>query len=465
MKGAGAVSRWSLSRVSPDDPSPAGTESSAGTGSPAGGDESTDLSSRLVQQAAELREARSDQVAAWVRLIRAEDRAAALDWQLESIRASRGYRLIRVLRQARSARALLRMPLDGLRVLTTAAPRPPRPADPGLRGRAEHTQDGWEAYDRRDYETALAEASAVLAGHPKDYAALDLRQSAHWQRGDIAATVSALSQMRMVHDSPQVARRERMIIGSARELDPRWLPRVPGPPRPVEPREGAIMHLLKESIPYLDSGFTMRGRDTAACQRLGGLDPFVVTSLGFPRLTGVTGFPPVDVIDGTPYHRLDAGPDYPLHQAADVVLGDTAWLAGRIGREQRPSVIHAMTGPQGFGTALVGLALREHLGRPLVCDVRSLDETTGTDDITLGRRGEHHEAHRATEIHCMRAADLVVTATEGMRSEIIDRGIPGHKVFVIPDGVDAANGQRYRDIYCQLLDRWATRGHLAAGSS
>ena len=465
MKGADAVSRWSLSRVGPDDPSPAGAESPAGTGSPAGGGESADLSSRLVQQAAELREARSDQAAAWVRLNRAEDRAAALDWQLESIQASRGYRLIRVLRQARSARALLRMPLDGLRVLTTAAPRPPRPADPGLRGRAEHTRDGWEAYDRRDYGTALAEASAVLAGHPKDYAALDLKQSAHWQRGDIAATVSALSQMRMVHDSPQIARRERMIIGSARELDPRWLPRVPGPPRPVEPREGAIMHLLKESIPYLDSGLTMRGRDTAACQRLGGLDPFVVTSLGFPRLIGVTGFPPVDVIDGTPYHRLDAGPDYPVDQANDVVLGDMAWLAGRIGRERRPSVIHAMTGPQGFGTALVGLALREHLGRPLVCDVRSLDETTGADDITLGRGGEHHEARRATETHCMRAADLVVTATEGMRSEILDRGIPEHKVFAIPVGVDAANGQRYRDIYGQLLDRWATGRPTAAGPS
>src|ERR1700730_12063095 len=120
MKGAGAVSRWSLSRGSPDDPSPAGAESSAGTGSPAGGDESADLSSRLVQQAAELREERSAQGATRGRLIRAEYPGAALDWQLGSIRPSRSYRLIRVLRQARSARALLRMPLDGLRVLTTA---------------------------------------------------------------------------------------------------------------------------------------------------------------------------------------------------------------------------------------------------------------------------------------------------------------------------------------------------------
>ena len=428
-------------------------------------DESADLSSRLVQQTAELREARSDQVAAWLRLTRAEDRAAALEWQLESIRASRGYRLIRVLRRARSARALLRMPLDGLRVLTTAVPRPARPADPGLRGRAEHTQDGWEAYDRCDYDTALAEAGAVLAGHPKDYAALDLKQSSHWQRGDLPATVSALSQMRMVHDSAQVARRERMIIGCARELDPRWRPRVAGPPRPVEPRDGAVMHLLKGSIPYLDSGFAIRGRDIVACQRRAGLDPFVVTSLGFPRWNGVTGFQPVEVIDGTPYHRLDAGPDYPPRQAADVLLGDTAWLAGRIGREQRPSVIHAVTGPQGFETALVGLALREHLGRPLVCDVRSSGQTTGTGDIARARRSDHHTARHAAETRCLRAADLVVTATEGMRSEIIERGIPEHDVFVIPDGMAAANGQRYQDIYGQLLDRWATNRPTAAGLS
>jgi hypothetical protein len=65
----------------------------------------------------------------------------------------------------------------------------------------------------------------------------------------------------------------------------------------------------------------------------------------------------------------------------------------------------------------------------------------------------------------MRAADLVVTATGGMRSEIVDRGIPEHKVFVIPDGVDAANGQRYQDIYGQLLDRWATGRPTAAGPS
>jgi glycosyltransferase involved in cell wall biosynthesis len=419
------VSTWPLSRMDSDDPSLLRDDGSSGT------------NTRLANQASEVREARSDQAAARLRLIRAEDRAARFQWQLESIRASRSHRIIAILQRARQPRALLRLPIDILRVLTTPAPRPPRPLDASFRGRTEQTQAGWQAYDRRDYETAIAEANGILAVHPMDVPALELKQGAHWRRGDIAATLGALSRMRMVYDSPGLARRQRRYIGRAHELDPRWQPRVPGPPRPVEPREGVIMHLLKESVPYQVNGFTTRSRYTVQCQRGAGLDPFVVTSLGFPRKDGVTSFPPVEVVDGTPYHRLDPGPDYPLDQAHDVVLADTAWLAGRIGREQRPAVIHAGTGYRGFETALVGIALREHLRRPLVYEVRSFHETTWTDDIERAERGEHYEARRAAETRCMRDADLVVTIAEGMRGDIIARGIPAEKVFVVPNGVDA----------------------------
>jgi glycosyltransferase involved in cell wall biosynthesis len=36
----------------------------------------------------------------------------------------------------------------------------------------------------------------------------------------------------------------------------------------------------------------------------------------------------------------------------------------------------------------------------------------------------------------MKAADAVVTLSDGMRDEIINRGVPGDRVFVIPNGVD-----------------------------
>jgi Glycosyltransferase Family 4 len=417
------VARWPLSRMDNDAVADADGEF-------------IDLTTRLGRREAELRKARADQSELRRQLIRAEDRASKLRWQLDSIHASRAYRAFRLVRAARRRPgAVPRLPAGLLRVLTSAAPRPAPPPDPDFRGREEHTLAGWSAYDRRDYQAAMAEAQAILDIFPDDYPALDLMQSVHGQRGDIELALVTLRRMRAVHDSPRLAATVRGYVGRAREIDPRWQPRIPGPSHPVEPRDGVIMHLLGESIPYRVDGYTTSSRSTVWCQRQAGLDPFVVTALGFPRTAGVSGFAPVEVMEGTPYYRIDPGADYPAAQPSDIVLTDTAWLAARVGRQQRPAVIHARTGAPGFGTALVGLALREHLRRPLVCEVRSLPGA-------------------ATEIRGLHRADLVVTSTDRIRSAVIASGVPASQVRVIPDGVDAAHGQLYQDAYRELMDRW-----------
>lgn len=455
------MARWPLSRMDADD------------GLPGAGGEFIDLASRLAHREAELRDARADQSEVRRRLIRAEDRAVKLRWQLDLVRAGRGYRALELLQAARrSPGALLRLPAALLRVATSPGPRPAKPLDPDFRGREEHTLAGWAAYDRGDYEAAIAQAQAVLGPYPDDYPALDLKQSAHWRRGDVAVTLGTLRQMRAVQDSARLAATVRSYAGRARALDHRWQPRVPGPPHPVEPRDGVIMHLARESIPYQGNSFTTRSSHIVAAQRQAGLDPFVVTSLGFPRTAGVSGFPPVEVIEGTPYHRIDPGADYPAGQPSDVLVTDTAWLAARIGRQQRPAVIHAGAGRSGFETALVGLALREHLCRPLVYEAPSFPEATSAGEADradqadqagqadradqVGQadqadQGEPYAVRRASEIRCMRQADLVITASAAARSEIIAAGVPADKVVVVPD---SANGQRYQDIYRDLLGRW-----------
>jgi hypothetical protein len=450
------VARWPLSR---DD---AAAEADG---------EFIDLTTRLGRREAELRNVRADQSELRRQLTRAEDRASKLRWQLDSIHASRAYRAFQLLRVARRRPAAVpRLPAGLLRVLTSADPRPTAPPDPDFRGREEHTLAGWAAYDRRDYEAAMTEAQAILDIFPDDYPALDLIQSVHGQRGDIELALVALRRMRAVHDSPRLAATVRGYVGRARELDPRWQPRIPGPPRPVEPRDGVIMHLLGESIPYRVNGFTTGSRSTLWSQRQAGLHPFAVTSLGFPRTAGASRFAPVEVIEGTPYYRLDPGADYPAAQPGDVLLTDTAWLAARVGRQQRPAVIHARTGSQGMGTALVGLALREHLRRPLVCEVRSCPGVTrgGTEQVGLGGP---HAALQASEIRCLQQADLVITSTDRMRSAVIAHGVPARRVRVIPDGTaaqrsvpgetrmpaertSAAQGDLYRDVYRELMDRW-----------
>ena len=50
------------------------------------------------------------------------------------------------------------------------------------------------------------------------------------------------------------------------------------------------------------------------------------------------------------------------------------------------------------------------------------------NDQSVGRR--------AMELHCMRAADRIVTLAETMRQHMVGRGIDGGKIRIVPNGVD-----------------------------
>jgi glycosyltransferase involved in cell wall biosynthesis len=293
------------------------------------------------------------------------------------------------------------------------------------------------AFDDADYDTALEAVDELLERNPMSARALRLKRDVHVRRGDLTDGVRTLRRLRTADNDPAWQVPQRHLLGRLIETDPRWAPRIPGRSRPIEPRsDTAIMHLLKESLPYQQNGFTMRSRYTLLAQRDAGLDPFVVTSLGFPRKDGVTDAPPVELVDGIPHHRLDLGPGYPAEPPFDVHLTDYAWLAADVALRERPAVLHASSGFRGFETALVAEAIRDHVRRPLVYEVRSFFETTWSPDGERAERGEHYQRRYDTENRAMRAADVVITIAEAMRTDIIARGVPADRVHLMPNGVD-----------------------------
>src|SRR5262249_13132948 len=94
------------------------------------------------------------------------------------------------------------------------------------------------------------------------------------------------------------------------------------------------------------------------------------------------------------------------------------------------------SGHRGYEYALVGQALRAHLGIPLVYEVRSFFEASWTADEELQEQGEQYERRFETETRTMQAADHVLTIAEAMRDEIIQRGIEPDRVSVVPNAVD-----------------------------
>jgi glycosyltransferase involved in cell wall biosynthesis len=294
-------------------------------------------------------------------------------------------------------------------------------------------------FDRGAYESALARVESILERHPDSLKALNLKKDIHNRRGDLSDAVATYQRMRQVQDDPAIEYQERHWLGRLIETDPRWLPRIAGPARPIEPRDDrTVMHLLKESVPYDQNGFTMRSRYTVLSQREAGLDPFVVTSLGYPRKNGVQRFPSTDILDGITYHRLDLGPGYRTDQPFDRLLTDHAWLAARVARRERPAIIHASSGFRGYDAALVGIALRDHLRLPLVYELRSFLETTWATDHDRAEESEHYRRRHDTEKRAMHSADAVIIIAEAMREDVAARGVPADRIHLMPNGVDPA---------------------------
>jgi glycosyltransferase involved in cell wall biosynthesis len=291
--------------------------------------------------------------------------------------------------------------------------------------------------EQRRYDDAVGLAERLLPEHSDNIAFLKQAQRTFSKAGALSLQLQATQALRRLDDSPRLAAQEARTLGRWRETAPDWRPEVGGPIEPLPAlKPERVLHLLKVSVPYRQSGYTMRGQYTLEGQRAAGLDPVAVTALGFPRSVGVADAPPSVDVNGITYLQLDPGPDYALDGPYDQYLQDYVNAAAPHVRAQAPAVIHAHSGSRGYDAALVGLALGRHFEIPVVYEVRGFFESLWTSDTTWSERSETYQRRLATENRCMGEAAAVITLSETMRTEIVARGISADKVTVVPNGVD-----------------------------
>jgi len=197
---------------------------------------------------------------------------------------------------------------------------------------------------------------------------------------------------------------------------------------------GRVLHIVTDALPSVSAGYTVRTQEIAVAQRAAGLDPHVVTRIGFPVTAGkIDGRDQVGV-DGVPYHRLLP---WIMPGRMDTVAVQGLRRAAVLASRLRPAVIHAAS---NYSNALTAIALRDALGLPYVYEVRGFWEDTwlSRHAATAGlESSERYRLSRELEAHCMRSADLVVTLGEAMRDEIAERGVDRDKIIIVPNGVSA----------------------------
>jgi PEP-CTERM/exosortase A-associated glycosyltransferase len=190
-----------------------------------------------------------------------------------------------------------------------------------------------------------------------------------------------------------------------------------------------VLHVLDHSIP-LHSGYTFRTLAILREQRRVGWQTFHLTS---PK-HGTTA-QPEELVDGLHFHRT------PPVNAAGGVPGFSQVALMRqlerrlleVARRLRPQILHAHS---PVLNAIPALRVGRRLGIPVVYEVRAFWEDAAVDHGSTTEGSLRYRLSQRLETRALRSADHVFTICEGLRRDIVARGIDAAKVTVIPNAVD-----------------------------
>ena len=218
-----------------------------------------------------------------------------------------------------------------------------------------------------------------------------------------------------------------------------------------------ILHILDHSIP-LHSGYTFRTRAILEQQRKLGWETFHVTSAKHVA-TDVSE----ETIDGLHFYR-STQPQGPL--AKLPILNQWAIVKSL---EQRldeiipliqPEILHAHS-PALNGLAALKMAKKYRI--PLVYECRAFWEDAAVDHGTTREGSLRYRVTRALETHVFRQASAVTTICEGLRNDIMTRGVSAEKITVIPNAVDIEKFTFGEKADPALLEQWQLTGKTVLG--
>ena len=189
-----------------------------------------------------------------------------------------------------------------------------------------------------------------------------------------------------------------------------------------------VLHILDHYKPHF-SGYVFRTSYILKYQKESGLEPVVVTS---PKHGDVKES--IEEIDSITVYRT-----------AQNGFGDTPFIREirlmntlqkkieEVIKLEKPDIIHAHS-PSLNG--IPALRAGRKFGIPVVYEVRALWEDAAVDHGTFKDGTLKYRASRFIETNLFKRVDAIFTICDGLKGEIISRGISDDKITVIPNCVD-----------------------------
>ena len=188
-----------------------------------------------------------------------------------------------------------------------------------------------------------------------------------------------------------------------------------------------VLHILDHGLP-LHSGYTFRTRAILTAQMARGWQVAAVTGARQGATTVAQ-----ETVDGIDFHRTVPPRALPAPVGELAEIRAFSASIDRVVAEFRPDILHAHS---PVLDALAALRVARRRGLPLVYEIRAFweDAAVGNGNGTEG--SARYRATRALETWAVRRADGVAVICEGLRRDLVGRGIDPQKIMLSPNGVD-----------------------------
>ncbi|RJQ23915.1 glycosyltransferase [Candidatus Parcubacteria bacterium] len=191
-----------------------------------------------------------------------------------------------------------------------------------------------------------------------------------------------------------------------------------------------ILHILDRSFPNL-SGYASRAHYIIQHQKQLGLTPFVLTSFRHQSATEE------DVLEGEKYFRMPSPKQNFLFRLPVLKeILEVHFISKRIEeivKKEGIDILHA------HSPAILGLAASKAGKRmriKVVYEIRAFWEDAAAASHKYSENSLKYKLVKSLETHVCKKVDQVVTIAEGLRNDLIERGLSAGKIHIVPNGVD-----------------------------
>ncbi|MEA1989899.1 MAG: glycosyltransferase [Pseudomonadota bacterium] len=209
---------------------------------------------------------------------------------------------------------------------------------------------------------------------------------------------------------------------------------------PKQPNAGLFSHrnkllyCLHQSVPHSTNGYSTRSHGVAVGLQQAGWQVNATTRTGYPwdaKIKSLSKGYHFENIDGVTYTAC-AGWDL-SKTPLDWYLAETA---DHFMREAQHCGAEVIVAASNHITALPALMAARRLGLPFVYEVRGLWEVTQASTQPEWAGSERYNLMKCLETQVATEADLVMTLTQELADELVERGVDRNLIELAPNAVD-----------------------------